>query len=218
MCQTPGRIDCDSALSRVPVAGFLAGRIDASTYNRSLVREMTRNHAVARYDLCFWMGDYARGRTPGLPTVCFVQGAPGTDARSVLRQGAEVKRLAGPATALKWQIMARIRLSRWGLPPFKNADRFIVGSSQSKRTLHSHYGIADERISSLPYPIDLELFHLERPERSAETVKAQSGQQMATKRTPAYTFAGWDVLFRGSVWIFFSTALRLQFVREWTSD
>ena len=90
------------------------------------------------------------------------------------RQGAEVKRLAGPATALKWQIMARIRLSRWGLPPFKNADRFIVGSSQSKRTLHSLYGIADERISSLPYPIDLELFHLETPERSAETVKAQS--------------------------------------------
>jgi glycosyltransferase involved in cell wall biosynthesis len=161
-------------LRRVPVAGFLAGRIDASTYNRSLVREMTRNHAVERYDLCFWMGDYARARTPDLPTVCFVQGAPGTDARSVLRQGAEVKRLAGPATALKWQIMARIRLSRWGLPPFKNADRFIVGSSQSKRTLHSLYGIANERISSLPYPIDLELFRLETPERSAETVKAQS--------------------------------------------
>ncbi|HEY5742437.1 MAG TPA: glycosyltransferase family 4 protein [Terrimicrobiaceae bacterium] len=154
-------------LSRVPVAGFLAGQLDASTYNRLLVHEMTRNHAVERYDVCFWMGDYARERTPDLPTVCFVQGAPGTDARSVLRQSAEVKRLAGPATALKWQILARIRLSRWGLPPFKNADRFIVGSSQSKRTLHSVYGIADERISSLPYPIDLELFRLETPERVA---------------------------------------------------
>ena len=154
-------------LSRVPVAGFLAGQLDASTYNHSLVREMTRNHALERYDLCFWMGDYARARTPDLPTVCFVQGAPGTDARSVLRQSAEIKRLAGPATALKWQMMARIRLSRWGLPPFNNADRFIVGSSQSKRTLHSIYGIANERISSLPYPIDLELFQLETPERGA---------------------------------------------------
>ena len=181
-------------LSRVPVAGFLAGRIDASTYNRSLVREMTRNHAVERYDLCFWMGDYARGRTPGLPTVCFVQGAPGTDARSVLRQGAEVKRLAGPATALKWQIMARIRLSRRGLPPFKNADRFIVGSSQSKRTLHSVYGIADERISSLPYPIDLELFHLETPERSAETVKARSWAANGDK-----THAGLRICWLGRI-------------------
>ena len=200
-------------LSRVPVAGFLAGQIDASTYNRSLVREMTRNHAVERYDLCFWMGDYARGRTPGLPTVCFVQGAPGTDARSVLRQGAEVKRLAGPATALKWQIMARIRLSRWGLPPFKNADRFIVGSSQSKRTLHSLYGIADERISSLPYPIDLELFHLETPERSAETVKAQSWAANGDKAHAACTFAGLVELFPVSGWIFFLRVLRLRIVK-----
>jgi glycosyltransferase involved in cell wall biosynthesis len=150
-------------VEKIPFLGFAAQRLDAWTYNQMLLREFAQNHAIEKYDLCFWMGDYARGRTPGLPTVCFVQGAPGTDARSVLRQSAEVKRLAGTATALKWQTMARIRLSPLGLPPFKNADRLIVGSSQSKRTLHSLYGIADERISSLPYPIDLELFHLEAP-------------------------------------------------------
>jgi len=171
-------------VEKIPFLGFLAGLFDAWTYNQMLLHELARNHAVEKYDLCFWMGDYARGRTPGLPTVCFVQGAPGTDARSVLRQSAEVKRLAGPATALKWQIMARIRLSRLGLPPFKNADRFIVGSSQSKRTLHSLYGIADERISSLPYPIDLELFYLETPERSAETAEAQSGAAKGDEARP----------------------------------
>ncbi|HEY5812911.1 MAG TPA: glycosyltransferase family 4 protein, partial [Terrimicrobiaceae bacterium] len=96
------------------------------------------------------------------------QGAPGSDARSVLRQNAEIATLAGSATALKWQIMAKIRLTPLGLPPFKNADRLIVGSSQSKRTLISLYGIPAERVYSLPYPIDLKLFHLETSQPGAD--------------------------------------------------
>ena len=161
-------------LNRVPLAGFLAGQFDATTYNRLLVQQITANHAREKYDVCFWMGDYARGRTPGLPTVCFVQGAPGTDARSVLRQSAEVTRLAGAPTALKWQILARVRLSRWGLPPFENADHLIVGSSQSKRTLHSLFGIPDNRISKLPYPIDLELFNLQVSQPPVSDAQAES--------------------------------------------
>ena len=162
-------------VQHVPFVGFLAGRFDASTYNQKLLREITRNHAIEKYNLCFWMGDYARGRTPDLSTVCFVQGAPGTDARSVLRQSSEVKRLAGRATALKWQILAGIRLSRGGLPPFKNVDHFIVGSSQSKRTLHSIYGIQDQRISTLPYPIDLELFNIKGRDGGMDSAKEGSG-------------------------------------------
>jgi glycosyltransferase involved in cell wall biosynthesis len=161
-------------LSRVPVASFLAGQFDASSYNRLLVQQITANHAREKYDVCFWMGDYARGRTPGLPTVCFVQGAPGSDARSILRQSSEVKRLAGAATALKWQILAKVRLSPWGLPPFGNADHLIVGSSQSKRSLHSLFGIADHRVSKLPYPIDLELFNLQEAEPPASKSESQS--------------------------------------------
>jgi glycosyltransferase involved in cell wall biosynthesis len=161
-------------LSRVPLVGFLAGQFDASSYNRLLVQRITANHARERYDVCFWMGDYARGRTPGLPAVCFVQGAPGTDARSVFRQSSEVKRLVGAVTALKWQILAQVRLSRWGLPPFENADHLIVGSSQSKRSLHSLFGIAENRISQLPYPIDLELFNLQVSEPPGSDAHAQS--------------------------------------------
>ena len=109
------------------------------------------------------------------PSYClFCQGAPGTDARSILRQSSEVRRLGGAAIALKWQILARVRLSRWGLPPFENADHLIVGSSQSKRTLHSLFGIADNRISKLPYPIDLELFDLQVSESVMPDSQAQS--------------------------------------------
>ena len=158
-------------VQNVPIAGFVAGYLDALTYNNLLLSELSRVHAIEKYDLCFWMGDYARGRTPGLPTVSFVQGAPGTDARSLFRQSSEVKEVAGPATALKWHALARIRLSRIGLPPFKNTDHFIVGSSQSKRTLHSLYRIPENRVSSLPYPIDFKLFRFIPQGPSADTVE-----------------------------------------------
>ena len=162
-------------VKNIPIAALLAETLDTFTYNKLLSSELTRVNAIEKYDLCCWMGDYARGRTPGLPAVSFVQGLPGTDARSLFRQSSEVKRLAGLATALKWQALARIRLSRVGLPPFEDTDYFIVGSSQSKRTLHSLYRIPEQRISSLPYPIDLKLFDLMSPESSADTVDARSG-------------------------------------------
>ena len=161
-------------VQNVPIARQLAGTFDAYTYNKLLFSELTRVDALEKYDLCFWMGDYARGRTPGLPVVSFVQGAPGTDARSLFRQSSEVKKVAGLASALKWQALAKIRLSRAGLPPFENTDHFIVGSSQSKRTLNSLYGIPAERISSLPYPIDLKLFSLASDESNANTVNGRS--------------------------------------------
>jgi glycosyltransferase involved in cell wall biosynthesis len=62
--------------------------------------------------------------------------------------------------AVKWRILAQLRLSRVGLPPLSLTDHFIVGSRESKRTLHAFYGIPDDRIFTLPYPIDLDLFNL----------------------------------------------------------
>ncbi len=145
-------------LSRVPVAGFVAGQYDAATYIRLLVREMARNHAAEKYDVSLWLGEFARGRMGAVPVVSYIQGPPGTDARSILERHDEIKALAGPATALKWQLLARLRLSRLGLPPLELTDHFIVGSLESKRTLRNLYGIRDERIMTLPYPIDLEMF------------------------------------------------------------
>jgi glycosyltransferase involved in cell wall biosynthesis len=146
-------------LSRVPVAGFLAGLFDSSTYSRLLVSEMTRKHAVERYDLCLWLGEFSRGRTNAVPVVSFIQGPPGTDARSILDRFDEIKALAGSGKAIKWRILALSRLSRVGLPPLALTDHFIVGSQISKRTLNTLYGVRNERIFTLPYPIDVNLFH-----------------------------------------------------------
>jgi glycosyltransferase involved in cell wall biosynthesis len=142
----------------VPVLSDIAARNDAQNYNRLLVRTIRREHLKRSYDLCLWMGDYAWGSVSDLPTISFVQGPPGTDARSVLRRREEITRLGGRWQALKWTALAQLRLSRLGLPRFHYSDHFIVGSAQSRRTLGRLYGIDSSRVSVMPYPVDLTLF------------------------------------------------------------
>lgn len=145
------------SLSSVPLAGFMASRADSFTYNRLLISEIAHAHRERHYDVCLWLGDYARGRVASLPNCSFAQGPPGTDARSILRHYPLIKQLAGPWKAIRLRLMAKIRLSQLGLPPFHLSDHIIVGSSQSRKTLAELYRF--ENTSSLPYPIDLDLFH-----------------------------------------------------------
>lgn len=142
----------------LPIISTATGTADAYSYNRLVVRYMNRQHQQRQYNLALWLGDYARGSIPGLPAVSFVQGPPGTDARSILSRFQEIRRLAGPIRAIKWQLLARLRLSKLGQPPLNASGHFIVGSRQSVRTLTELYCIEPSRVSILPYPIDLKLF------------------------------------------------------------
>lgn len=155
-------------VERVPVLSFLAGRFDSSTYNKLVIRTLTRVHQSTdeHFDVVLWMGDYAHAAVPGVPTLSFAQGAPGTDARSVLRHGKEIMKVAGLQSALRLNLLARLRLSRFGLPRFAFSNHIIVGSSQSKKALIDLYAVREENISTLPYPVDLDLFRL--PEHPAD--------------------------------------------------
>lgn len=144
--------------ARVPLISTATRRADVATYNGQIVRAIQRAHARERFDLCLWFGDYARGRVEGIPTVSFGQGPPGTDARSIIRHFATIRALDGPLAAWKWRILAALRLSAVGLPPFRHSDHIIVGSAQSRRTLGERFGVSDDRTSSIPYPIDLATF------------------------------------------------------------
>jgi len=148
------------ALQFVPLLGFLAGRFDSGTYNKLLIRRISEANKSegGRYDLVLWMGDYAHASVHGVPSVSFAQGAPGTDARSVLRRHAEIRSVAGPMRAKRLELLARLRLSSLGLPRFACSDHIIVGSSQSKKTLTSGYAVPEQDVSSMPYPVDLDLF------------------------------------------------------------
>jgi glycosyltransferase involved in cell wall biosynthesis len=150
-------------VERIPLVSLAAGVADAFSYSRLVVRRIAEENRHRNYDLCLWLGDYARGSVD-LPTVSYAQGPPGTDARSILARYAEIRSLAGAKQALKWRVFARLRLSPLGRPPLSHTDQFIIGSRQSANTLVKLYSVDPNRISVLPYPIDLELFRpLSRP-------------------------------------------------------
>jgi glycosyltransferase involved in cell wall biosynthesis len=155
----------------VPLLGPIGVRSDAGCYNRLLVKRISLEHQRHAYNLCLWMGDYAHGSTTGLPTVSFVQGPPGTDARSILKQRDEILRLVGLYQTLKWTILARLRLSPLGLPPFHHSDHFIVGSLQSRDILCRTNGVNYRHVSVLPYPINFNLF---RPDENARADECQN--------------------------------------------
>jgi glycosyltransferase involved in cell wall biosynthesis len=142
----------------IPLVEPAAARNDAVNYNRLLARRIAREHVKRNYAAVLWMGDYAHGSIRGVPTISFAQGPPGTDARSILRRRGDIRSLAGRRAALKWEILARLRLSPLGLPSFHNTAHFIVGSSVSREILVANYGIPRHQVSTLPYPIDLDLF------------------------------------------------------------
>lgn len=143
---------------RLPMIGLPARRLDSSTYHKAILREVAATHARKPFDLFLWLGDYARGRVSTLPNVAFAQGPPGTDARAVLRHFHQIKKVSGVLAAWKWWCLARLRLSPLGLPPFHFSDHVIVGSSQSKKTLVDLFGFGETRVSTLPYPVDLQTF------------------------------------------------------------
>lgn len=142
----------------IPVLGFIFGVLDTFTYHCLLLRLIRDEHQRQPFDRVVWLGEYARGRVRGVPTISFAQGPPGTDARSLLRRLPEIRALAGREVAWKWEALARARLSIFGRPPLRFTDHFVVGSSQSQQTLHREYGIPNARITTLPYPIDLDVF------------------------------------------------------------
>jgi glycosyltransferase involved in cell wall biosynthesis len=159
-------------VSGIPVLRFAAEQFDARTYNRLLMRSIRRANESpgGPHDLVLWLGDYAHGAVPGVPTVSFAQGAPGTDGRSILRRRREIRDLAGVTKAIRLEVLARLRLSKLGLPRFEYSDAIIVGSRQSCQTLTHVYGVAPEKLSRVPYPVDLDLF---RPPDLRQAARAE---------------------------------------------
>lgn len=174
------------SMERVPGIGFLAGQWDANSYNQLLVRAIRGRHRVAGFDVILWLGDFARGTVSGVPTVSFVQGAPGSDARSLIKYRDEVRALNGAIFAWRLALLARLRLSPAGLPPFRHSDGMIVGSPFSESILHTRYGIASSRTCSVPYPIDLDLFSPCKSTPHAGLRVLWLGRMVPRKRLPLF--------------------------------
>lgn len=137
-----------------------AGFVDDRSYRRHLARAIDRYARDASsdpVDVALWLGTWAERRPKGLPTVSFVQGPPGTDARSVERHRETIVRLGGRTQYLMLRAYAGWRLAG-GLPPVHDSDHLIVGSAWSRQMMAQQFGFRAERVHVVPYPVDLEMF------------------------------------------------------------
>jgi glycosyltransferase involved in cell wall biosynthesis len=173
-------------------------RLGNAAYMRRVVDTMTRHHRDRSYDSELFLGQWAYGRVAQLSVVSWVQGAPGTDSRSVVRHRAMIRGLCGWKEYARLRAYSGYRASRLGRPPFQHTDVSICGSHASRDLLVSLYGVARFRIRVLPYPIDLAAF---RPavelERGTAAEMLWVGRIVPRKRLDLFLDAGALLLREG---------------------
>lgn len=144
--------------ARLPFVNRISSWADSFTYHRRLVATMrSANKLGSKSDVCLWLGDFARGRVEGVPSVAYLQGPPGTDARSVARHRDLLIRLAGYANYQKLRAYAAWRLG-FGYPDLSRSDHLIVGSQWSRSELIRDNQVHPDRVHAIAYPIDLNVF------------------------------------------------------------
>lgn len=139
-------------------AAFVAAKLAHRRWARGIVRAMAREHARRPYDVELFLGLWAFGRLDGVPVVSWVQGPPGTDARSIRRHRNDIVRLCGVREYAQLRAYALYKTSRIGLPAFGHTDVCVCGSRMSTDVLVETYGLDAARVRALPYPIDLSAF------------------------------------------------------------
>lgn len=134
----------------------LIGVLLRPSHRREVMHAMRQRHRTRHYDLELFLGTWAFGRMKNVPVISWVQGAPGSDCRSVHRHADQIIQFCGRREFVKLKLYSSYRQTV-GLPPFKNSDFVIVGSKMSAEILVTH-NIERSRIFSLPYPLDLDQF------------------------------------------------------------
>lgn len=134
-----------------------AGMLDSMCYTAGIARAIKRAHASRRYDLVLYLGTNAFGRLRNVPTVSWLQGPAGTDARSVFRRRDEIQALSGYRSYTRLLLLATLR-NAIGMPRYGKSDCLIVGSDWSKNYMCQKLSWPGHRIHALPYPINLDAF------------------------------------------------------------
>ena len=158
-------VDCNNP----PFAGinqFLRGKInsvprqpfqvlDHQTFAHQVVRKMRAAHQLRRYDCVLYLGTAVFGRLENLPTVAWLQGPPGTDARSVVDNWNLLVETGGSAKSWLFRLYGHYR-ETLGAPNYRYCDRIILGSQWSANAFQKQIR-AKARVEVLPYPAAISL-------------------------------------------------------------
>lgn len=142
-----------------------AQRVNHHTFARRVIQAMRLEHQRSAFDSVLFLGTSAFGVVAhDLPTVSWLQGPPGTDARSIVRRFEEVRRCSGTVRAGLLWAYGRMRSGKNRFRGYGHSDRLIVGSRWSKVLLCSLANLEARKVGVLPYPVSLESFRI--PESS----------------------------------------------------
>lgn len=136
-------------------AGWAGVQLGNRAFMRRVMRSIRRNHLRQPYDLELFLGQWAYGRAEGLPVVSWVQGSPGTDARSIRRHRHDIQRLCGLSEYLTLRVYAAYRNSRVGRPAMHYTDICVCGSTTTAQMLVERFRLKSSKVKILPYPINL---------------------------------------------------------------
>lgn len=148
---------CLGAMRRVPepLSRMLIQQVNHHWWAANVGRVIRQLNDRAPYDCVLFLGTWAFERVPSVPTVSWVQGPTGTDARAIVRHREVFRRLCGTKEYLKMRIAAACRM-RIIKPPYQNSNVAICGSQWSAEVIAQEAPAL--RVNSLPYPVDLSLF------------------------------------------------------------
>ncbi len=132
-------------------------RISTSLYFRTIAINANKEHKINPYDLLLIMGLPSFFKIKGVPTISWLQGTFQTEGHYIGKLKDKIILLCGVKEYLKLKLFYIYRewLSR---KIVSNTDIFICGSQWSKEMLSS-WGLDNNKIKVLPYPIDTDFFH-----------------------------------------------------------
>ena len=113
-------------------------------------------HRAAPYDAVLSLGAALRFTIPGVPTITWLQGAPRTEAAAIRRLRSQIvadRGLVDYYALLAYYLPRRF----YDRSLLSSSDALICGSSWT-RSMLVQLGIAADKITALPYPVDLRRF------------------------------------------------------------
>jgi glycosyltransferase involved in cell wall biosynthesis len=142
----------------MPLLSSVTGVINHGTFIRQVLRRMDREASAGQFDAALFLGLSPPRAVQGVQTVCWLQGPPGTDVRSLRQHRRLLARTEG------WLRIALLRAVGWvklRSDSFRPVGRFaavLVGSRWAARVMCRQFGADLGRTVPLAYPIDLAAF------------------------------------------------------------
>lgn len=131
-------------------------KISTLIYFREMAKLAEINHSKQKYDLCLFLGLLGFFKLKNTPTISWVQGPIQTELQSIENLRKDIISLCGIKEYIKLKLFYFYRINQ-DRNLAKMTDIFICGSEWARSKM-IEWGINNQNVKALPYPIDTSYF------------------------------------------------------------